>query len=147
MREPFEIQTFNGPVAAVFEMPAMMDLAAGSADIPNSAAADVFRLISGRLDRDDPAQEFLYDKQHTRGVYELIALCVVEPRIFIPRVQGDPTPDGCIDYRDLPWLGVLAIYNHFRFGYPLPVPAAANHQPDVGEEPPSDGDDLPPGAE
>lgn len=149
MKEPFELQTMNGPIPAVFEMPDMLALVGGGLEIPNAAAADVLRLISGRLEphTSDPAQEFLADKQYTRGLYELVALCVTEPPIFIPRVKGDPTPAGSISYRDLPWVEVLAIYNRFRFGFPLPVPAPSDNQPDMGADAPPDGDDVPQAAE
>jgi hypothetical protein len=149
MGEAFELQTMNGPIPAVFEMPDMLALVGGGLEIPNAAAADVLRLISGRLEPhlSDPAAEFLADKQYTRGLYELVALCVAEPPIFIPRVKDDPTPAGSISYRDLPWVEVLAIYNRFRFGFPLPVSAAEDNQPDVGAATAPDGDDLPQSAE
>lgn len=153
MGEPFELQTMNGPVPAVFEMPDMLALVGGGVDIPNSAAADVLRLISGRsegaagLFSDDIAvrlqSEFQADRQTVRGTYELVALCVTTPGIFIPRVKGDLTPAGMISYRDIPWAGVMAIYNRFRFGLPLPISASPDNQPGLGAAAAPSSDDVP----
>jgi hypothetical protein len=41
----------------------------------------------------------------------------------------------------------MAVYNRFRFGYPLALPAAAYHEPDMGATVAPDGDDLPPSTE
>jgi hypothetical protein len=128
----------------VFEMPDMLALVAGGIDIPNQALTDVINLAFGRNYSADPAQQLTVDLAHLRGMLEIAALCLSEPKVYIPRGKKQrPLRKGEISYRDLAWEDVLELNAMFRFGGAPILPPAADSEPQLGEAAAPSGDDLP----
>jgi len=133
---------------AVFEMPDMLALISGNVDIPNSALADVLDLALGGSFAADADEQLAGNKRYVRAVYELAALCLVTPKVYIPRGKKvRPLREGEIGTQDLAWAEVVTLYNWFRYGVPASLPAAAPLQPGVGDATAPAGDDLPHDAE
>lgn len=142
LREEFLLS--NG-MPAVFEMPDMLALVAGSYDLPNGALAGVLDLlVSGQPLVTDPKQLLVARSSHIETIYEIVALCLVTPKLKIRRTKkrGVQLQPGEIGPSDLAWGEVLDIYNRFRYGIFQDVSPAA---PDDGGGAPAApaGDDLP----
>lgn len=144
-REEF---TFANGRKAIFEMPDVLKMVGSGLDIPNDALYDVLTLMNTSLNTTDMAADLRGQMRLVRGGYELVALCIVSPKIILPRDEtGDPLTDDQMSYRDITPAEVARINNRFLYGIPLSLSFATNNQPDVGEGDTPSGDDVPEQAE
>jgi hypothetical protein len=135
---------FTNGRRAVFEMPDVLKLVAGGIEIPNDALYDVLTLMNTSLNTTDLAADLRGQMRLVRGGYELAALCIVSPKIILPRDETDaPLTDDQMSYRDITPAEVARINNRFLYGIPLALSFATDNGPELGAATAPDGDDLP----
>ena len=145
LRESF---TLSNGMLAVFEMPDIPALVGGNYDLPNAALAGILDVLIGDAPKIDPTQRLKANISQVNTVYEIVALCLAEPKLRLRRGKKRPVlAPNEIESADLSWVEALDIYNRFRFGLFGTVPAATPDQPTGGEAAAPAGDDLPPPAE
>lgn len=88
---------------------------AGGGGAPNPALASIYQLLEGSeaLQSMDLLQKYSALNAHYRGLYEIAALCLVEPKM---RLEGTPG-EGEIGPDDLCWNDLFAIYYRFFCSY------------------------------
>lgn len=148
-RVPFNLASGR---PAVFEMPDMLKLVGGGIDIPNSALGNVLDLIYNGIvpivnDKMTPEQravaKFKSTQRQIKAMYQLAALCLVEPIIAIDRVPKD----GELSYRDLGWRDVIEIHAMFQIGGSFYAEPTDDNGSSVGETDAPDGGGVPQGTE
>ncbi len=116
--------------SALLEMPDMFALVSGAVNLPNTALADVLQLIAGDDFAIDPKEQLRINKAKVSGLYEVVALCMAEPKLIL---RGQPK-DGEITPRDLAWGDVTGIYAWFRSGSRTFVPASEDSESELGAQ-------------
>ena len=98
-------------------------LAKAGIGAPNPALASVIKLLegAGALSAPNELQRLTYQMQHYRGLYEIAALCLIEPRLNLngPPGEGEIGPD------DLAFNDLFDIYLNFFRSDPTPAESPA----------------------
>jgi hypothetical protein len=120
-------------------MPNIYKVITGKAT-PNPALAAIVRLLDGDglIEAQGEAQRYQAARENVRGLYEIAALCLVEP---VLRLDGDPQA-GEIGPADLAFSDLHLIYYSFFRADPLtlsPVPSAGLPREGEGHTPHGNG--------
>src|SRR6185503_9733874 len=136
--------TLSGGRVVQVRMPDMYELLSQVGVIPSAQQAALIRLLegAGAIAAQGLQQHFSAMKDYLLGVYEIAALCLVEPRL---RLKGEPGP-GEIGPAGLSQQDLWDIYNRFFWaGPPKPAIPEGNSTAPPAENPEGTQDAPPAG--
>ena len=131
----------NGGRVVKLSMPNIYKLLTGSG-VPNPALAGILRLLDGEGALAAPSETQLLHgaRDRLRGLMEIAALCLVEPKL---RLDGEPG-EGEIGPPDLAFGDYELIYYSFFRSDPLSIsPVPDVREPRASEGAVSDGNGIP----
>lgn len=111
------IQLNDGRIG-VLEMPDLYALLCSVGTVPDPSIAAVLRLLegTGALEQQDLIKRLHGQKEFWKGLYELAALCLKEPKLRLDVSDAAPLLPGELTPRDLTLNQVQGIYYQFFLG-------------------------------
>jgi hypothetical protein len=115
-------------------------LATGAFNIPNSALSDILDLLTGGNFSPVPELQTENNKAHIRGIYELCALWIGKPILYLGK---GPAPKGAIKPGPaFSWGDACYVWNLFRLGEGITLASAADTGLDESAATPPISDDV-----
>lgn len=143
--------TLSSGVVARLEMPDLYALLAAVGTVPSPEVARVLQLLegTGALEQQNFGQKLAGQRDFWQGMYEVAALCMVEPRLILRDTdRGVPVkrrPDD-LSPRDLSLNEVQGIYYRFFLGRSAQLGSTPEDPKGAAPAAPAGGD-VPPPAE